>query len=89
MDGFGRLRVLGWGRSIVPWPSSNTLIVTGTAANVRAVHRLLQGLDVPQPERTLESYDLRFADPEEVRKLVERVYGDDPRYGIQVFVTPD
>lgn len=74
---------------IVPFPATNTLIVTGTAANLRAVHGLLQGLDLPQPERTVESYPIEFADADEVRQLIEQVYGDDPRYGIQVFVTPD
>jgi general secretion pathway protein D len=81
--------LMGPDTKIVAHRPTNTLIVTGTAANLRTIHELLRGLDVPKPALTVESYALEHADAAEVQQLIEQVYGDDPRYGIEVFVTPD
>jgi general secretion pathway protein D len=62
--------------SIVAYPSSNTLIITDSAANIERLVEIVRELDVPSSLDVLEVFQLEFADAEEVAKICTQVLAE-------------
>ncbi|GIW73989.1 MAG: hypothetical protein KatS3mg103_0511 [Phycisphaerales bacterium] len=79
-DLFGSLS----GLTIVPEPSSNNLIVVASPANLRIVQELVKMLDVPAAAASnqVRFYGLERASADRVAQLVEDIFGDRMRAGI-------
>lgn len=61
--------------NVIAYQPSNTLILTDVGHNVRKVRELLAELDVAAPKSTLDFVPLRFADVDEVKAILEELYG--------------
>ena len=62
--------------SIAAYPSSNTLIITDSAANIERLVEIVRALDVPSGLDLLQVFPLEFADAEEVAKICTQVLAD-------------
>lgn len=62
--------------NIVAYPSTNTLIITDSAANIQRLLKIVRELDTPTDLDTLEIIPLEFADAEEVAKLTTQVLAE-------------
>ncbi len=76
---------------LTAYPSTNSLIVIDSGANIERLVGLLHELDVPASERSLEVVALRFAAADELaRRLREALAGgnDDGAPGLRVVADP-
>jgi general secretion pathway protein D len=62
--------------NIVAYPSTNTLIITDSAANIARLVQIIRELDVPTDLDTLETFHLKYADAEEVAKLSTQILAE-------------
>jgi general secretion pathway protein D len=65
------------GAQITAYATTNTLILTDTANNIRKIDRLLRELDVAAPRSTLAIYPLTYADASEIKAIIEQIYSSD------------
>lgn len=69
---------------IIAYAPSNTLIITETANNIRKVYRVMKELDIAAPKSTLEITAIRYATAEDIKAMVEELYGT-----VEVEAAPD
>lgn len=60
---------------VLAYAPSNSLILTDTGFNLRRIYKLVTELDVAAPKSTMVIYPIVYADAEEVRTLIEELYG--------------
>ncbi len=60
---------------VLAYAPTNSLILTDSGNNVRRINQLLQELDVAAPKSTLVIYAIAYADAEEIKGLIEELYG--------------
>lgn len=60
---------------VISYESTNTLIITEAANNIRKVMRILQELDIAAPKSRLEIVPIVHAEASEVKQIIEELYG--------------
>ncbi len=60
---------------VLAYVPSNTLIITDTGYNVRRIYDIVSKLDVAAPRSSLAIYPIVYADAEEIKTLIEELYG--------------
>lgn len=60
---------------VLAYNPSNTLIITEQASNLRRVYSVIKQLDIAAPKSRLEVIPLIYANAEEVKAIVEQIYG--------------
>ncbi len=60
---------------IIPYQTSNTMIITDAAYNIRRVYRVIKQLDVAAPKSRVEIIPIVHATASDVEKVIEELYG--------------
>ncbi|MCB9680358.1 MAG: type II secretion system secretin GspD [Alphaproteobacteria bacterium] len=60
---------------VLAYAPSNTLILTDTGYNIRRIYDIVSELDIAAPKSSLIIYPIKFADAEEIKSLIEELYG--------------
>jgi general secretion pathway protein D len=60
---------------VISYESTNTLIITEAANNIRKIMRLLQELDIAAPKSRLEIVPIVHAEASEIKQIIEELYG--------------
>jgi general secretion pathway protein D len=60
---------------VLAYNPSNTLIITEQASNLRRVYSVIKQLDIAAPKSRLEVIPLIYANAEEVKAIIEQIYG--------------
>ncbi|HMV65785.1 MAG TPA: type II secretion system secretin GspD [Myxococcota bacterium] len=60
---------------VLAYAPTNSLILTDSGNNIRRIYKLVTELDVAAPKSTMEIYTVVYAEAEEVKQLIEELYG--------------
>lgn len=60
---------------IVAYAPSNTFIITEMSVNLKRIYGIINDLDVAAPKSHLEVIPIQYADSEEIKQLIEDLYG--------------
>ncbi len=59
---------------MIPYPATNTLIVTDVESNIQRLAKMLKTIDIPMTGRELQVFTLQFAKAEQIVKLLDTVF---------------
>ena len=61
--------------NIIAYATTNTLIVTDSAYNIRKIFKILSELDVAAPKSALKIFRIQHADATQLQTLIEQLFG--------------
>jgi general secretion pathway protein D len=64
---------------VISYESTNTLIITETANNIRKIMRILRELDIAAPTSRLEIIPIVHAEASAIKQIIEELYGTEDR----------
>lgn len=64
----------GKSAKIIPYPATNTLIITDAGSNIRKIYRIISQLDVASPKSKLEIIPIVNAQASDIKTLIEQLY---------------
>ena len=64
----------GKSAKIIPYPATNTLIITDAGSNIRKIYRIITQLDVASPKSKLEIIPIVNSQASDIKTLIEQLY---------------
>ena len=59
--------------SLIFYPPTNTVIISGYGSNVEKVRNIIKGIDMPSPDFDLRIFPIKIARAEDIKKIVDEI----------------